>query len=82
MISGAVLIDGVDVIAEPKAIDKVRGKTLALIPQDPMTALSPVHSIGSQLRGHRGCRVQGQGRRPAWPSACWSRSISRRRTSS
>ena len=49
VISGSVLIDGVDVIAEPKAIDKVRGKTLALIPQDPMTALSPVHSIGSQL---------------------------------
>lgn len=49
VISGSVLIDGVDVIAEPKAIDKVRGRTLALIPQDPMTALSPVHSIGSQL---------------------------------
>ncbi|WP_314194412.1 ABC transporter ATP-binding protein [uncultured Arthrobacter sp.] len=49
VLSGAVLIDGVDVVAEPKAIDKVRGRTLALIPQDPMTALSPVHSIGSQL---------------------------------
>jgi peptide/nickel transport system ATP-binding protein len=49
VISGSVRIDGVDVIADPKAIDKVRGKTLALIPQDPMTALSPVHSIGNQL---------------------------------
>lgn len=49
VLSGAVLIDGVDVVAEPKAIEKVRGRTLALIPQDPMTALSPVHSIGSQL---------------------------------
>lgn len=49
VLSGTVLIDGVDVTADPKAIDKVRGKTLALIPQDPMTALSPVHSIGSQL---------------------------------
>lgn len=49
VLSGTVLIDGVDVTANPKAIDKVRGKTLALIPQDPMTALSPVHSIGSQL---------------------------------
>ncbi|MFE4542660.1 ABC transporter ATP-binding protein [Arthrobacter sp. NPDC056727] len=49
VLSGTVLIDGVDVVAEPKAIDKVRGRTLALIPQDPMTALSPVHSIGSQL---------------------------------
>jgi peptide/nickel transport system ATP-binding protein len=49
VLSGTVLIDGVDVTADPRAIDKVRGKTLALIPQDPMTALSPVHSIGSQL---------------------------------
>jgi peptide/nickel transport system ATP-binding protein len=49
VLSGSVLIDGIDVVADRKAIDKVRGKTLALIPQDPMTALSPVHSIGSQL---------------------------------
>jgi peptide/nickel transport system ATP-binding protein len=49
VLSGTVLIDGVDITADPKAIGKVRGKTLALIPQDPMTALSPVHSIGSQL---------------------------------
>ncbi|WP_459384044.1 ABC transporter ATP-binding protein [Arthrobacter humicola] len=49
VISGSVRIDGVDVIADSKAIDKVRGRTLALIPQDPMTALSPVHSIGNQL---------------------------------
>jgi peptide/nickel transport system ATP-binding protein len=49
VLSGTVLIDGVDISADPKAINKVRGKTLALIPQDPMTALSPVHSIGNQL---------------------------------
>ncbi|MEV7133369.1 ABC transporter ATP-binding protein [Arthrobacter sp. NPDC093128] len=49
VLSGTVLIDGVDITADPKAIGRVRGKTLALIPQDPMTALSPVHSIGSQL---------------------------------
>ncbi|MFI2562748.1 ABC transporter ATP-binding protein [Paenarthrobacter sp. NPDC018779] len=49
VLSGTVKIEDVDVVAHPKAINKVRGKTLALIPQDPMTALSPVHSIGSQL---------------------------------
>lgn len=49
VLSGTVLIDGVDVSAGPKAISRVRGRTVALIPQDPMTALSPVHSIGSQL---------------------------------
>ncbi len=49
VLSGTVVIDGVDTTANPKAITKVRGRTVALIPQDPMTALSPVHSIGSQL---------------------------------
>lgn len=49
VLSGTVLIDGVDITASPRAIEKVRGRTVALIPQDPMTALSPVHSIGSQL---------------------------------
>ncbi|HKU35806.1 MAG TPA: ABC transporter ATP-binding protein [Paenarthrobacter sp.] len=49
VLSGSVRIDDVDVVANPKAISKVRGRTVALIPQDPMTALSPVHSIGSQL---------------------------------
>ena len=28
----------------------VRGRMVSLIPQDPMTALSPVHTIGRQLR--------------------------------
>jgi peptide/nickel transport system ATP-binding protein len=36
-------------VATPRAIEKIRGKTVSLIPQDPMTALSPVHSIGRQL---------------------------------
>jgi peptide/nickel transport system ATP-binding protein len=49
VISGSVRFQGVDVVATPRAIEKIRGKTVSLIPQDPMTALSPVHSIGRQL---------------------------------
>lgn len=49
VVSGTVTISGVDVLKDPNAINKVRGRTVALIPQDPMTALSPVLSIGSQL---------------------------------
>ncbi|GAA3768535.1 hypothetical protein GCM10022225_63870 [Plantactinospora mayteni] len=49
VISGTVQFQGVDVIAEPRAIEKIRGRTVSLIPQDPMTALSPVHTIGRQL---------------------------------
>ena len=49
-LSGEVCIKGEDVLANPKAIAKFRGRGLALIPQDPMTALNPVATIGSQLR--------------------------------
>ncbi|GAA4684341.1 ABC transporter ATP-binding protein [Frondihabitans cladoniiphilus] len=49
VLSGHVEITGIDMLADRKAIRKVRGRTIALIPQDPMTALSPVHSIGGQL---------------------------------
>jgi peptide/nickel transport system ATP-binding protein len=49
VISGSVRFQGVDVVATPRAIEKIRGKTVSLIPQDPMTALSPVHTIGRQL---------------------------------
>jgi peptide/nickel transport system ATP-binding protein len=41
----------VDVLADPRAPATVRGRGVSLVPQDPMTALSPVHTIGAQL-GH------------------------------
>jgi peptide/nickel transport system ATP-binding protein len=49
VLSGAVRFEGTDVIAEPAAAKRVRGRLASLIPQDPMTALSPVHTIGRQL---------------------------------
>ncbi|RCV48615.1 ABC transporter ATP-binding protein [Marinitenerispora sediminis] len=49
VLSGAVRFGGTDVVADPAAIRAVRGRTVSLIPQDPMTALSPVHTIGRQL---------------------------------
>ncbi|MEV7091008.1 ABC transporter ATP-binding protein [Streptomyces sp. NPDC093085] len=49
VLSGAVRIAGRDVLADPAAARAVRGRTVSLIPQDPMTALSPVHTIGRQL---------------------------------
>lgn len=48
-LSGTVLIDGKDVITDNRAARKMRGNGVALIPQDPMTALSPVTTIGKQL---------------------------------
>ncbi|MFJ8788617.1 ABC transporter ATP-binding protein [Streptomyces sp. NPDC102462] len=49
VLSGSVRIAGRDVLADPGAAHAVRGRTVSLIPQDPMTALSPVHTIGRQL---------------------------------
>jgi peptide/nickel transport system ATP-binding protein len=49
VMSGHVAVAGHDVVTDPESIDQVRGRSVSLIPQDPMTALSPVLSIGSQL---------------------------------
>ncbi|MFI1735014.1 ABC transporter ATP-binding protein [Streptomyces acidicola] len=49
VLSGSVRIAGRDVLADPGAARAVRGRTVSLIPQDPMTALSPVHTVGRQL---------------------------------
>src|SRR3954452_22510660 len=40
--SGAVTFQDCDILGKRKALEKARGKHIALIPQDPMTALSPV----------------------------------------
>ncbi|MEU7369631.1 ABC transporter ATP-binding protein [Streptomyces hygroscopicus] len=49
VLSGTARISGADVIADPEAAGRIRGRGVSLIPQDPMTALSPVHTIGRQL---------------------------------
>jgi peptide/nickel transport system ATP-binding protein len=41
--------DVLDVVADPGAVRRIRGRGVSLVPQDPMTALSPVHTIGRQL---------------------------------
>lgn len=53
-ISGSVILETengpVDLIGlEPDAIRKIRGKDIAMIFQDPMSALHPFYSIGDQL---------------------------------
>jgi peptide/nickel transport system ATP-binding protein len=49
VLSGHASFAGKDVITDPESIAEVRGRSVSLIPQDPMTALSPVLTIGSQL---------------------------------
>ncbi|KAB1641218.1 dipeptide/oligopeptide/nickel ABC transporter permease/ATP-binding protein [Gulosibacter chungangensis] len=56
---GSIKLDGVEIAgANPAQLRKVRGTKIGAVFQDPMTALSPVHTIGTQLieplRIHKG----------------------------
>jgi len=63
--SGAVLLDGDDLVPKSeKEMQKIRGRKIAMILQDPMSSLNPVFSIGMQVRepvsmyhGLRGSRL-------------------------
>jgi peptide/nickel transport system ATP-binding protein len=46
-----VLVDGQDILALGQGeLQKLRGKTVAYVPQDPASALNPVLKVGTQLR--------------------------------
>lgn len=58
-LSGSIRFDGRELIALPEAERRaLRGNRMAMVFQEPMTALNPLHSIGRQvaepLRRHRG----------------------------
>jgi len=47
--NGSIILDGIDIHADPKNIVKYRGKKIGLIFQDPQTSLNPIVTIGEQL---------------------------------
>lgn len=48
---GSVRLDGQELVGQPeRRLAGIRGQRISLVPQDPMTALSPVASIGRQMR--------------------------------
>ncbi|QFU81496.1 dipeptide ABC transporter ATP-binding protein [Natronorubrum aibiense] len=48
--SGSVIFDGEDLLElSEKEMQRVRGNKIALIPQDPMTSLNPVLTVGQQI---------------------------------
>ena len=49
VISGTASITGQDVVGTRKHVAELRGRAVALIPQDPMTALNPIATIGAQM---------------------------------
>ncbi len=67
-VSGRILFDGQDLLAlDDAALCKIRGRRIAMIFQEPMTALNPVKNIGFQIaegmRLHLGLgRTEAEGR--------------------
>ncbi len=67
--SGTVMVGGHDMVAtSERSLADIRGRVVSMIPQEPMTALDPVFSIGAQIRealvGFRGGKFVTQpGRR-------------------
>jgi oligopeptide/dipeptide ABC transporter ATP-binding protein len=50
IVSGQILLDGEDLVTKSeREMEKVRGRKIAMILQDPQTSLNPVFSIGNQL---------------------------------
>jgi len=59
-IEGSVTVEGQDVLGmPPRALRDLRGGLVAMIFQEPMTALDPVYTVGQQIgetiRRHTGC---------------------------
>src|SRR3977135_3546959 len=49
--SGAITFQGRDMLAAPLAeLQKLRGRDIACVFQDPMTSLNPVFTVGQQIR--------------------------------
>ena len=48
--SGSIMVCGNDILSmTPKQLEKIRGKDVSMIFQDPMTALNPVMTVGEQI---------------------------------
>ena len=61
--SGQIIHDGVDLLqASERHMRRIRGNRIAMIFQEPMSALNPLHTIGKQisevLQQHKGMRKQ------------------------
>ncbi len=70
-VSGSAKLDGLELIgAKPDALDKVRGGRVAMIFQDPTSALNPVLKVGTQIgealslhRGLSGSAIKAEAKR-------------------
>jgi peptide/nickel transport system ATP-binding protein len=68
-IEGRIVIDGEDITAAPPSrLEELRGGKVAMIFQEPVTALDPVFTIGEQI-AETIVRHEGTSRREAWRRA-------------
>jgi peptide/nickel transport system ATP-binding protein len=69
-IEGSAKVGGTELVGAPtKLINRVRGKRVAMIFQDPLSALNPVHRIGDQIVE----MIQSHQQMPT--KAAWERSV-------
>lgn len=48
--SGEILYNGINLLnLSPKEMQKIRGSKISLIPQDPLTSLNPLYTVGEQI---------------------------------
>ena len=82
-VSGKVMLDGQDLLQLPeRAMQGVRGNRIAMIFQEPMTSLNPIHQVGRQiaesiLLHSKATKKEAMAGR--W--SCWSCAASRSRRS-
>ena len=70
IVSGSVLFEGQDLLKLSEVeMRKIRGRSISMIFQDPMTSLNPVMTVGDQImeviQAHKNLR-----RQEAWQEAC------------
>lgn len=72
VVSGSIELDGVDVLAlPPDKLAALRGDSMAMIFQEPMTSLNPAFTIGEQI-AETVRRHKGLSRKAAWKRAVQS----------
>jgi oligopeptide transport system ATP-binding protein len=50
IVRGEIIFDGTNLLTlKEKQMQSIRGNRIALIPQDPMTSLNPVYTVGDQI---------------------------------
>ena len=50
VVSGKVYFEGMDVLSlDSRSLRRIRGKDIAMIPQEPKASLNPLHTIGAQV---------------------------------